>query len=341
MKPYLRPIQFLVLAACSAAAIVVGIICLPHDNYIRFQQLASESVHYLRVKWIYERIHFDATPIEIAFIGTSHTQSGIDSNKTEETLRASGDTSHVVNFAVPHLGRDLQFLLARELLEHRKIKTLVIELQQIEARAPHPGFQRLASIPDLLHAPLIVNTGLVENFVRLPLRQLALFDRTMRPAHFGFSEHFQPEKYEGQHFNDTYYLHGIDTPRTMVNERSYFKKELDNIRIDFEQKQKLAKKFDIGFLGENILYRYNNTYLRKIIELAQSHSVNLIFLYLPYLDAPVMPAEYNRLRTFGTVIAFDDVLNNPKLWQNADHLNYYGAQALSTVIAPKIIPAKR
>jgi hypothetical protein len=328
MLTKLRPLPLLAVAAAIAAVLLVLVSLLPHDPYVRFQQLSHESIHYKRVKWIYERIHFDQRPIDIAFIGTSHTQSGVNSGIVEAALAAQGDQRRVVNFAVPHLGRDLQYLVARELLETRHLDTLVIEVQQVESRSPHPGFQRLATVTDIAAAPLFINTGVVDNLARLPMRQLELFAKTVRPGWFGIQPGFLPEQYEGLHFDDTYRLHGMQKPRTEVHPRAYFDKELTHIRADMAQKRSTSRYADLGPLN-NAMYRYNDIYLEKLVELAERHSVKLVFMYLPFLGADPTPQRQAWFAQHGDVIVPLAVIGDEKLWLNADHLNFYGANTLS------------
>ena len=326
MLTKLRPISMLMIAAATAAILLTLISLLPHDPYVRFQQLSRESIHYERVKWIYERINFDQRPIDIAFIGTSHTQSGVNSGFIEAALKAKGDQRHVVNFAVPHLGRDLQYLIARELIEHRHVDTLVIELQQVENRAPHPGFQRLATLADIAAAPLFINTGAVDNLARLPMRQIELFLATQRPSWFGLHSGFNPGQYEGPHFDDTYRLHGNEMPRTAVHSRAYFNEELRNIRAN------IARNAKLGLLND-FLYRYNDIYLKRLVELAERQSVRLVFLYLPFLGAEPVPEHQSWFAQHGELIVPLAVIDDEKLWQNADHLNFYGANTLSAWLA--------
>jgi hypothetical protein len=334
MSLKVRPLPLLGVAAAIALALVCALALLPHDPYLRFQQLAGESVQYLRVKWIYERIHHDPTPIDVAFVGTSHTQSGVDSELVENALAAAGERRHVVNFAVPHLGRDIQYLVVKELLASRKVQTLVLEVQQVESRAPHPGFQRLASKAELLQAPVLINTGLVENFSRLPLRELELHIKTARPAWFGLQAGFDPASYAGPHYDDTYLPHGTTKPRTAVYPLAHFAPELAAIRADIAGKEALAKRFDSSLFEENPLYRYNSHYLREIVALAAHHKVQLVFMYLPYLQADETPPQLAWFAQRGPVLVPRAVIGDPALWQNADHLNVYGARVLSPWLAP-------
>jgi hypothetical protein len=336
MNRRLRPLALLAASVVIAIAALTGLTLLPHSDYIRFQQVATESVHYLRVKWIYERIHFDRKPIDVAFIGTSHTQSGINSQVVEEELGRNGHPVHVVNFAIPHLGRDIEFLVVRELLESRRVGTLVLEVQSLEARAPHPGFQRLAGVADIAAAPVLINTGIFENWARLPMRQLILALKTASPRTFNYHADFDPSRYEGSHFDDTLRLHGSNTDRTAVFPREHFESELRDIRKDIQNKNATAAKLTFPALGGNLLYRYNDHYLNAIVELARAHGVKLVFLYIPYLDAPDAPERTAWMVGKGPMLVPKPVMHDAALWQNADHLNYYGALALSRWTAQQL-----
>ena len=50
---------------------------LPHDRYIRYQQPGLLQSYLFRTRWVYERIHFDKTPIDIAVIGSSRAEDAI------------------------------------------------------------------------------------------------------------------------------------------------------------------------------------------------------------------------------------------------------------------------
>ena len=159
MRAFLRNFA---IGGITAALALVGMVFLPHDRYIRWQAMQTES--YARLGWIYERIHFDPTPIDIAFIGTSHTMNGIDASavgeKIAEVANSSGSHAqplHVVNFAIPMYGRNLHWLIVRELLENRKVGMLVLEIFENETRKSHPLFVYPAEVSDVLDAPMFVN----------------------------------------------------------------------------------------------------------------------------------------------------------------------------------------
>jgi hypothetical protein len=77
---------------------------LPHDRYIRYQQLTESDL--FRTRWVYERIHYDKTPIDVAIIGSSRVEAAVSAPVLEKELTEKfGRTVHVANLAIPQEGR--------------------------------------------------------------------------------------------------------------------------------------------------------------------------------------------------------------------------------------------
>src|ERR1700761_2721602 len=77
----LRPIVASVLTAAVLAALTL---LLPTSDYQRWE-LASHN-WYGQLLWIYERIRFDPTPIDVAIIGSSKAFLGLDPLRLEQRL---------------------------------------------------------------------------------------------------------------------------------------------------------------------------------------------------------------------------------------------------------------
>jgi hypothetical protein len=122
----MSPGRYLALVTGLALALIISVCLLPHSRHLRFASIRDLAV--VKAGWIYERIHDDPTPIDVAFIGTSHTVFGVDSAEIEGTVQyLSNRQLHVVNFALEHLGRNVHWLLAREMIEARHVQLLVLE----------------------------------------------------------------------------------------------------------------------------------------------------------------------------------------------------------------------
>ena len=58
------------------SVLFIGISILPSNSSIRFKGLPDDCLN--RASWIYNRIHENRTDIDIAFLGSSHTITGIN-----------------------------------------------------------------------------------------------------------------------------------------------------------------------------------------------------------------------------------------------------------------------
>jgi hypothetical protein len=179
------------LALCFSFYCVLSYF-LPHDRYIRYQQLADSDL--FRSRWVYERIHYDKTPIDVAIIGSSRLETSVSAPILEKELSEKlGRSIHVANLAIPQEGRNLHFLVARELLESHP-ETRIILLSVVErADLSHPAFRYLADPIDLLRAPFLLNHYYFIDAAFLPYRQLSYFVQTYLPGWFGVSRAFRKD----------------------------------------------------------------------------------------------------------------------------------------------------
>ena len=164
-----RLILWLVIGFALAA---VGMVALPDQPYIRFQTL-SQTIHN-RVQWSYERIHFDPTPIDVAVIGNSRMGAGISAPALSAALSTRlGRRVNVVNLSTPQEGRNMHWVMARELIAaHPEVSLILLSVIAQEPRVSHPAFRFLASRGDILAAPVLLNRDWPTD----------LADRSGRPA---------------------------------------------------------------------------------------------------------------------------------------------------------------
>ena len=67
-----------------ALAIDAAVCLLPENHYQRWQSL--DGAMYEHLHWMYERIHFDPKPIDIAIFGLSRTKVGLSAAAIERRL---------------------------------------------------------------------------------------------------------------------------------------------------------------------------------------------------------------------------------------------------------------
>ena len=324
----LGPGRFLLLVTFCLAVFMAAAAFLPDNRYVRFSDLHEEAV--LKAAWIYERIHFDPTPIDIVFVGTSHTVFGIDSATVEAARRDnSGSPLHVVNFGLQHLGRNTQYLIAREVLETRPVKMLVIEVQEDEPRAMHPAFGSLANPRDILAAPLLINTSFFDDLVRLPLRQIRLLLHSLAPERFGDRAAFDPNHFAGSHWTDTNGARGPEPGSVPAQSRDKLisEAEMERQRAQFRRTigRKLSLPASVAFL-EN---RANTKYLIQLCEMAKAKHVEVRFLYMPNYKTTQPPSSAAIYAPYGPLLHPEPVYASLGHWLDIGHLNAAGARELS------------
>jgi hypothetical protein len=326
----LSALRFVSVTCTIAIALLVSLCLLPHNRYLRFQSLTDPQV--VKASWIFERIHFDPTPIDIVFIGTSHTVFGVNSAIVEQACRAAGGGHcRTVNFGMEHLGRDLHWLISREVLQSRRPRLLVIEVQEREPRAMHPAFPYLANAGDVVAAPLILNTAYFPNLTRLPLRQASLWARTITPTLFGARMIFDPKRYRGPHWDDTYAETGSpEHPIANASPRIAIHSAAD---LEFERAHPQSNEgvaFRLPGPLHALEYRATITYLDKLTTLARLKGIPVRFLYMPSYgstESPEFSEYYQHAAPMWQMPK--DVLLRPGLWLDVGHLNYAGATKFS------------
>jgi hypothetical protein len=333
----LTPLRFFLIALVAVMFALLVASGLPHDRYAQFRSITDTAV--VKTGWIYERIHFDPLPIDVVFIGTSHAVFGIDSEEVERTCRdAGGRTCASVNFALQNLGRNLHWLLAREVMKTRKPRLLVVEVQETEFRTLHPAFAYLADASDLISAPLVINTSFFPDLARLPLRQITLFIQSQVPSLFGGRTEFVPAFYRGPHWNDTLseigsLEHPIANPRPRTRVISVKELEIERSRVESDVDTNLHLPARLRPLE----YRANLLYLGKMLNLARENGVEVRFLYIPTYHGPETPAFSDFYKKFAPIWFMPrEIIDHHELWNDVGHLNHAGATALSEWLGAKI-----
>ncbi len=323
----------------GAAVVVIAImLVLPHDRYIRWQALRTEV--YARLGWVYERIHFDQTPIDVAFIGTSHTLNGVDAAAVNQELAAEGvrtaDGRCIVtsNLAIPEYGRNLHWILARELIENRKVDTIVLEVFENETRKAHPVFEHVADERDILTAPMLVNIGYWHDLVRLPYRQLSVWFESLYPEDFGLKRRFDPRNYDGSTVDNTRKVNvegvSLTPPRFKIAPKADLEWEAHR-RAGLKNLHMLGERF------EKYEYVVPDTYVKDILDLARRRGVKVVFLYLPAFGQPPRPVDM-RLYAGHEFLTANDIMSRTDYWYDVQHLNAPGAAALSQRLGQQLAP---
>lgn len=301
------------------------LIALSHDKYLRYQALNDPKAP--NSYWIYERIHFDPTPIDIAFIGTSRTGLSVHTRRLEEDLATRGIHAKAVNFYGVRNGINMQYVIAKELLSNRKIKLLVLEMTEREERKPHEFFFLYADPVDILNAPLLINMNYLADVARLPGRQLDLSLQTELQKWGLRHPDFVPPPYEGPNLDHAEFVRTLDKNVVYHRVIGHTKAEMEALRSQWVH----------GVTGSvlpralgGLEYRLPRYYENKMLDLARANGAEVLFLYLPQYGGPQNPPPYEELYANRVeMINPWGQIQDYRLWIDETHLNWDGAKRLT------------
>ena len=292
---------------------------------------ATAETDFLKAGWIYDRLHHDDTPIDIAFFGSSRMLQAVDASRLETALNAGSAAGlHVENLATPGLGRDSELLFARELLATKRPRMVVFEVDYIEAGWPNDAFPLLVSGPELLEMPLVINRDLLYDLLFVPAHNLRLLWNRLRGV-----DGFDPAHYEGPHWNGTEFNHGrdgqISAPRTEYLPAAKLHEEAAWWAGNLRRK---AGQYDSWAW---IQLRYNEILLQRLLDMVKQSGTRIAFLYIPPVGMGAPPFNQALLRQYGEIWSMPaDIEADNRNWLNPTHPNLYGARRISDWLAGRL-----
>jgi hypothetical protein len=331
--PALRLPAYVLFLLVGCATGLAAMVALPHDKFLRYQALNDSTAP--TAYWIYERIHTDPSPIDVAFIGTSRIGLSIHSGRLEEDLRRLGISAKVANLHIVKTGVNMQYVVAKELLETRNVKLLVIEMTESEERKPHPDFIFLADTWDVLASPLIVNLNYFSDLMRLPGRQADLFFQTLGQR-FGWNAPSYVPQYEGPNLDHAEFIRTLDGVQHDRVE-THTQAEMEALRK--EQDRIITPSLLPASMNE-IEYRLPRYYIRRILDLAQAHHASVVFLYTPRYGGPTQPAAYRQYASRWDLINPWAEVQDYALWWDESHVNWEGSKRMTDFVAHALASRK-
>ncbi len=283
---------------------------MPYSKEFAYHFIENDC--YNHGAWIYDRINRNSTPIDIAFIGSSHTIHAFQERKIEEML---GGGFHVANLGYCRYGRNLEYILLEMLLQHKSPKIIVLEVHEDEEKNSHDIFPYLAGTKDLFFTPTIINRDYFSDLFYGASARLECFK-----AKYIFRKN--DPKPDGE-------LYGYAASTRKVSEDDW--KENENAW----QKRLKQRTFENV---ERIQMRFPLAYLNKMIGLLKEKNISLVFVYLPEsgskLKSPKYTGYYQRFAKL--LIPPQMVLNESAYWMDAGHLNDKGSEILSEWMAGQL-----
>jgi hypothetical protein len=318
---------FGVLGAALAVALVLSAaVCfLPENDYQRWQLQDLDG----RLRWIYERIHFDPTPIDVAIVGPSRAQLGLSAAALEQDLAKQGKPANVANLALPGDGRDIQWAILNELFKAKSPKVIVLEVEEEPYPFGHFFFKYAAPAEAIVFPPSPFLHNSLYNLAYLPIRKLKLFGANLFPDLSGISKQFDPEHYAKNRTDFSTSFPGefgklVDMEHPVPRET-----------LLAEPRQPVPRT-----LVARLLTRINggedHLFIEKIAREAKAHGAKLVFVHLPMFEGPQTAGDEDFLKQFGPVLNYGDLAPNDELFENWSHLNHAGAMKASARLADTI-----
>jgi hypothetical protein len=313
-------------ASLVVALILNAAICLlPENDYQRWQLQDPDGW----LRWIYERIHFDPTPIDVAIVGPSRAQLGLSAAAVEQDLATQGKAAHVASFALPGAGRDIQWAILNELFKAKSPKVVVLEVEEDPYPFGHFFFKYAAPAEAIVFPPSPFLHNYLYNLAYLPVRKLTLFGANLFPNLFGLSKQFDPEHYAKNRTDFSTSFPGEFGKLVDMEHQVPRSTLLAQPRIPFPRTlfgRALAKLNG----GEDQLY------IKEIAREAKAHGTQVVFVYLPIFEGPSTISDLDFLKQHGPVMNYGDLAPRDELFENWSHLNHAGAMKASARLADAI-----
>lgn len=262
--------------------------------------------------WIFDRITHNSAPIDVAFIGSSHTIHAFQEKKMEELLDSN---DRLANLGYCRYGRNLEYTLLKLLLEHKRPKVIVIEAHEDEEKNSHDIFPYLAETNDLFLVPTPIDRDYFSDLFHGASARLECY----KAKYIFRKNHLEP--------NTDLYGYG-PSDRTVKDEELTENEKVWQKRLNQTEYKSI----------EEIQMKYPLAYLNKTIDLIKEKNIRLLFVYLPeYGSKLANPKHAAYYQKAGPLLIpppfiFDDATN----WMDASHLNNKGAELLSTWMAEQL-----
>jgi hypothetical protein len=324
-KATVGKLVFTILAALVVAIVLCAAVCLlPENDYQRWQLADAGG----RLGWIYERIHFDPKPIDIAIVGPSRAQLGLSAAAIEQDLAQQGKQANVVNFALPGAGRDIQWAILDELFKAKSPKVVVLEVEEEPYPFGHFFFKSVAPAEAIVFPPSPFLHNYLYNLAYLPIRKVKLFGANLFPDLFGLSKQFDPGRYAQ---NRTDYSTSFMAEGKLVD----MEHPVSRAVLLAEPREPVPRT-----LVARALTRLNggedHLFTEKIARDAKAHGAQLVFVHLPMFEGPQTVNDEDFLKQFGPVFNYGDLAPHDELFENWSHLNHAGAMNASARLADAI-----
>jgi hypothetical protein len=313
-----------------ALTLAFGTCLLPQNDYQRWQLL--DGTIYQTLRWAYERIHFDPTPIDVAIVGPSRSQLGVSSAEVERRMSQFGRPLRVANFSIIADGRNIEWAIVNEIYKCKSPRVIVVAVDETPYSYGHPAFKYVAPVSAIISPPVPLLHNYFYDLVYLPYRQLNLFGAWLFPVQFGLSKSFDPRAYARSE-TDFSVSHRLadgrwiemdrEIPRAILLQQAF-------TRISNPKRFVLPQPLGSMINGDD------HAYIGEISKIAKAHGAQVIFLFMPTFNGPSHMDDEKYLLQFGRILDNGDLAQKDKLYEGWAHFNHAGALIASDRLASTI-----
>lgn len=325
-KPHLFARAVFIVAL--AVAFAVGATFLPDNPYQRWQLL--EGTVYAKGQWIYERLHFDKRDIDVAILGDSRTLIGLQPDRIAADLAAAGKPSSVANLSLVGEGRNIQWVIARDLMRTKHPKVLVFTVSSDASPWGHESFRYFAPAKDVWSEAGYGLYNTRKDLTYLPFRQMKLFAARLFPDVFHLRAEFDPAAYSPAQDNWTAPRTSADGKFNDPTRRVPREELLDQWR---KSKSEVGRHSSLPELVRRITDRDDRLYMDMIAAEAAKRGVKIMFVSISDFhrhDGIKARAYY---QSIGVIQENPDIAERDDLYMDVHHTNMYGSQLVSDRVA--------
>lgn len=304
--------RYIIAILAGVTALLMICLIIPHDPYVRWQSLNGTIFH--RAEFHYERLHFDPTPVDVVFIGSSRTASGVVPEELERQLAERGSPLRVVDLSLPASGMDIRVTQVREALAaHPEIRLLVFAVVEALPRDGHQAFGDLGSTAEVLTSPVLVNRNLPASVLRLPMREVKLGAASALPEAFGFKTRFDPQSYLG-----TLYDYGAGTSHPADYDYRSAEHEAA-LRLESRRRKREITPPLLPERFADVEFGVSRESIETVLRLAADNGTDVVFLFLPFYEGYEEPRDAAWIRARGPLWIADWMRTEPSYYADAAH----------------------
>lgn len=267
--------------------------------------------------WIYNRIYENKKPADVVLCGASHIANGVDDKLFELQLDSANNLNlSVANIGYCRGGRDIQYVMLKDLFLNKNPQLLILDVGEDEPKKSHPVFPYLAETPDLFGSAIFFN----QRFFKSVAKGLATRFEMVKTSVFKWEFRSSPNLSDFGYIGSTQVVSAADMDEN----------------LNRWEKQRRRKK---PTLLRNIELRYSKHYVRKIVNLAETHNCQVVFLYFPEsgskLKFPMLKDFYEQMGPL--YIIPEKILTDSNNWKDPSHLNDAGSSLTTKWLTKQMI----